>query len=89
MIKRQGNKRTKNTLEKNQNYSRMPLTNDDKYYIMANMTNNNTNAFSERFTTMKDLISTAVDMFAALTTVTVCTILMSFPIWGTIWLLSL
>jgi len=42
MNERQGNKRTKNTLEKNQNYSRMPLTNDDNYIIMANMTNNNT-----------------------------------------------
>jgi len=40
MIKRQENKRVKNTLEKSQNYSRIPLTNDDKYYIMANMTNN-------------------------------------------------
>ena len=42
MIKRQQNKRTKNTLKKNQNYSRMPLTIDDNYIIMANMTNNNT-----------------------------------------------
>tara|TARA_A100000172_G_scaffold75400_1_gene58163 strand:- start:624 stop:956 length:333 start_codon:yes stop_codon:yes gene_type:complete len=41
MIKRQENKRVKNTLEKSQNYSRMPLTNDDNYIIMANMTNNN------------------------------------------------
>jgi len=38
---KQQNNQAKNTLEKNQNYSRMPLTNDDKYYIMANMTNNN------------------------------------------------
>jgi hypothetical protein len=30
MIKRQENKRVKNTLEKSQNYSRIPLTNDDK-----------------------------------------------------------
>ena len=42
MIKRQENKRVKNTLEKSQNYSRIPLTNDDNYIIMANMTNNNT-----------------------------------------------
>ena len=41
MIKRQENKRVKNTLEKSQNYSRMPLTNDDDYGIMAIMTNNN------------------------------------------------
>ena len=41
MIKRQENKRVKNTLEKAQNYSRMRLTNDDKQYIMAIMTNNN------------------------------------------------
>ena len=85
---KQQSNQAKNTLEKNQNYSRMPLTNDDTYDIMANMTNNNNNV-SERFTTMKDLISTAVDMFAAFTTVTVGTMLMSFPIWGTIWLLSL
>ena len=75
-------------LKKIRIYSRFPLTNADKYIIMANMTNNNNNV-SERFTTMKDLISTAVDMFAAFTTVTVGTMLMSFPIWGTIWLLSL
>ena len=37
---RQANKQAKNTLEKSQNYSRMPLTNDDKYTIMATMTNN-------------------------------------------------
>ena len=42
MIKRQENKRVKNTLEKSQNYSRIPLTNDDNYIIMANMTNNDT-----------------------------------------------
>ena len=41
--------RVKNNLEKYQNYSRFPLTNDDNYIIMANMTNNN-NTFSERFT---------------------------------------
>ena len=29
-------------MKKNQNYSRMPLTNDDTYDIMATMTNNNT-----------------------------------------------
>jgi len=34
-------KQAKNTLEKSQNYSRMPLTNDDDYGIMAIMTNNN------------------------------------------------
>ena len=38
-------------LKKIRNYSRMPLTNADKYIIMANMTNNNNNnVFSERFT---------------------------------------
>jgi hypothetical protein len=41
MIKRQENKRVQNTLEKSQNYSRYPLTFDDNYIIMANMTNNN------------------------------------------------
>jgi len=40
--RKQQNNQAKNTLEKNQNYSRMPLTNDDTYDIMANMTNNNT-----------------------------------------------
>jgi len=39
--RKQENKRVKKTLEKSQNYSRMPLTNDDNYIIMANMTNNN------------------------------------------------
>ena len=38
---KQQNNQAKNTLEKNQNYSRMPLTNDDNYIIMASMTNNN------------------------------------------------
>ena len=42
MNERQENKRVKNTLEKSQNYSRIPLTNDDNYIIMATMTNNNT-----------------------------------------------
>ena len=42
MNERQENKRVKNTLEKSQNYSRIPLTNDDNYIIMANMTNNDT-----------------------------------------------
>ena len=37
---KQQSNQAKNTLEKNQNYSRMPLTNDDTYDIMANMTNN-------------------------------------------------
>ena len=56
---------------------------------MLSMTNNNNNnVFSERFTTMRDFISTAVNAFAAFTTVMVCTMLMSFPIWGTIWLLN-
>ena len=32
----------KKTFKKNQNYSRLPLTNDDNYIIMANITNNNT-----------------------------------------------
>ena len=41
MNEKQENKRVKNTLEKSQNYSRMPLTNDDDYGIMAIMTNNN------------------------------------------------
>ena len=36
---RQGDKKT---FKKNQNYSRFPLTNDDNYIIMANITNNNT-----------------------------------------------
>ena len=52
------------------------------------MTNNNNNVFSKRFTTMRDFISTAVSAFAAFTTVMVCTMLISFPIWGTIWLLN-
>ena len=38
---KQQSNQAKNTLEKTQNYSRMPLTNDDNYIIMANMTNNN------------------------------------------------
>ena len=38
---KQQSNQEKNTLEKTQNYSRMPLTNDDNYIIMANMTNNN------------------------------------------------
>ena len=42
MNERQANKQAKKTFKKNQNYSRMPLTNDDNYIIMANMTNNNT-----------------------------------------------
>ena len=41
MNERQANKQAKKTLKKNQNYSRFPLTNDDNYIIMANMTNNN------------------------------------------------
>ena len=40
--RKQENKQAKKTFKKNQNYSRMPLTNDDKYTIMANMTNNDT-----------------------------------------------
>ena len=42
MNERQANKQAKKTLKKNQNYSRFPLTNDDNYIIMANITNNNT-----------------------------------------------
>tara|TARA_Y100001937_G_scaffold18653_1_gene25743 strand:+ start:2527 stop:2751 length:225 start_codon:yes stop_codon:yes gene_type:complete len=48
-------KRIKKTFKKNQNYSRLPLTNDDNYIIMANMTNNNKQRF-ERFNTMKEII---------------------------------
>ena len=43
--------------EKFQNYSRMPLTNDDKQYIMANMTNNNT---QEESNTMFQVVQTIV-----------------------------
>ena len=62
MIKRQENKRVKNTLEKSQNYSRMPLTNDDNYIIMANMTNNKqvTKRGVEMGFTMVDVLQTVV-----------------------------
>ena len=40
--RKQQSNQAKQTLEKSQNYSRIPLTNDDNYIIMANMTNNNT-----------------------------------------------
>ena len=52
---KQQNNQAKNTLEKNQNYSRMPLTNDDKYTIMANITNNNN---IEEINTMFTVIQT-------------------------------
>jgi hypothetical protein len=55
MNERQASKQAKNNLKKNQNYSRFPLTNDDNYIIMANMTNNNQQRF-ERFNTMKEII---------------------------------
>jgi len=45
--RKQENKRVKKTLEKSQNYSRIPLTNDDNYIIMANMTNNNNTTTQE------------------------------------------
>ena len=51
---RQGDKKT---FKKNQNYSRFPLTNDDNYIIMANMTNNNT---IEDINTMFQVIQTIV-----------------------------
>ena len=57
MNERQANKQVKKTLKKNQNYSRMPLTNDDNYIIMANMTNNNT---IEEMITMFQVIQTIV-----------------------------
>ena len=50
MNERQSNKQAKKTLEKSQNYSRIPLTNDDNYIIMANMTNNNNTATKENNT---------------------------------------
>ena len=84
MIKRQENKRTKNTLKKNQNYSRMPLTIDDNYIIMANMTNNNTNVFSERFTMNNrtiNRISSIVNIFAGTVMTVLCGICLTFPIW--------
>ena len=85
MNERQSNKQAKNTLKKNQNYSRMPLTNDDDYGIMAIMTNNNnTTVFFERFT-MRNFVNrgalvlnVAVGWFCAL----LCGALMTFPIWG-------
>ncbi len=53
------------------------------YGTMLSMTNNNNNnVFSERFTTMRDFISTAVSAFAAFVCVTACAALMTFPIWG-------
>ena len=57
MNERQANKQAKKTLKKNQNYSRFPLTNDDNYIIMANMTNNNT---IEEINTMFQVIQTIV-----------------------------
>ena len=54
---RQTNKQAKKTFKKNQNYSRFPLTNDDNYIIMANMTNNNK---SMRGSTMVNVLQTVV-----------------------------
>ena len=61
---RQANKQAKNTLEKSQNYSRIPLTNDDNYIIMANMTNNDNVTF-ERFT-MKNALDITFGLIALL-----------------------
>ena len=58
MNERQANKQAKKTLKKNQNYSRLPLTNDDTYDIMATMTNNNT--ISEKDTNMFQVVQTIV-----------------------------
>ena len=55
MIKRQENKRVQNTLEKSQNYSRYPLTFDDNYIIMANMTNNNNTIATKDNNTMRTI----------------------------------
>jgi len=52
---KQQSNQAKNTLEKTQNYSRMPLTNDDNYIIMANMTNNDT-ITKKGVHTMKEII---------------------------------
>ena len=85
MNERQANKQAKNTLKKNQNYSRMPLTNDDDYGIMATMTNNNTtNVFSERFTMRRFVneVSFVLNIVAGWTCAVLCAGLMTFPIWG-------
>ena len=57
---RQTNKQAKKTFKKNQNYSRFPLTNDDNYIIMANITNNNKQCFERLQMNFSDLCAACV-----------------------------
>ena len=62
----------------------MPLTNDDNYIIMANMTNNNKQSFERLQMNKRSKLMRVVVFFGALAQVTIGAIAMSLPIWSTI-----
>ena len=84
MNERQANKQAKNNLKKNQNYSRFPLTNDDNYIIMANMTNNNKKCFERLQMKKRTKLMTVVVAVGTIAQLTISAIAMSLPIWSTI-----
>ena len=62
----------------------MPLTNDDNYIIMANMTNNNKQSFERLQMRKRSKLMRVVVAVGTIAQLTIGAMAMSLPIWSTI-----